>query len=95
MRHPLWSTFMVPAVMVMFMGISGLFIGATSLIAAFKGGGWAAGILGALSMLFGLLLLGSPFVAALALPWIYGILGLAGGISAIFVAFQQRNEEKA
>jgi len=95
MRHPLWSTFMLPTLMVIFMGISGLFIGVSGLIGAFKGGEWAAGILGALSILFGLLLLFSPFIAAFALPWVYGILGIAGGISAIFVAFRQRGEEKA
>jgi len=93
MRHPLWSTFMLPTVMVIFLGVDGLIIGAVGIFAAFKGGGWAAGILGALSMLFGLILLFSPFVAALALPWLYGILGVAGGIAAIFAAFRQRGEE--
>jgi len=92
MRHPLWSTFMLPTVMVIFMGVSGLFIGVAGLFGAFKGGGWAAGILGALSILFGLLLLVSPFAAAFALPWVYGILGIAGGFAAIFAAFRQRGE---
>ena len=95
MRHPLWSTLMLPTVLVMFMGFSGLFIGVAGLISAFQGGGWSAGILGGLSLLFGILLLGSPFIAALALPWVYGVLGLAGGIAAIFAAFRQRGEEKA
>ena len=81
--------------MVIFLGIDGLIIGVVGLIEAFKGGGWATGILGGLSVLFGLLLLGSPLLAALTLPWIYGVLGLVGGISAIFVAFQQRSAEKA
>jgi len=94
MQHPLWSTFMLPTVLVIFLGVDGLIIGAVGLFAAFKGGGWAAGILGGLSLLFGLFLLGSPLIAALALPWVYGVLGLAGGISAIFVAFRQRNAEK-
>jgi uncharacterized membrane protein HdeD (DUF308 family) len=95
MRHPLWSTFMLPPVMVVYMGVSGLVIGVVGLITAFRGGGWAAGILGALSILFGLILLFSPLVAALTLPWIYGILGIAGGIAAIFAAFRQRGEENA
>jgi len=95
MRHPLWSTFMLPTVLVIFLGIDGLIIGAVGIFGAFKGGGWAAGILGALSMLFGLILLFSPFVAALALPWVYGVLGIAGGIAALFVAFRQRSEETA
>jgi len=95
MRHPLWSTFLLPTVLVIFLGIDGLIIGAVGIFAAFKGGGWAAGILGALSMLFGLILLFSPFIAALALPWIYGILGIVGGVAAIFAAFRQRSEETA
>lgn len=85
---------MLPTVLVIFLGVDGLIIGVVGLIAAFKGGGWAAGILGGLSLLFGLFLLGSPFIAGLALPWVYGVLGIAGGISAIFAAVQQRNEEK-
>jgi uncharacterized membrane protein HdeD (DUF308 family) len=92
MRHPLWSTFMLPTTMVIFMGVSGLFIGVAGLIGAFRGGGWAAGILGALSMLFGLLLLGTPFIASLALPWIYGVLGIVGGIAATFTAIRLRHE---
>jgi len=95
MRHPLWSTFMLPTVLVIFLGIDGLIIGAVGIFAAFKGGGWAAGILGALSILFGLILLFSPLVAAFALPWVYGVLGIAGGIAAIFAAFRQRGEEQA
>lgn len=95
MRHPLWSTLMLPTVMVIFMGISGLFIGVAGLIGAFKGGGWAAGILGVISLLFGFLLLGSPYISALALPWVYGVLGIAGGSAAIFTAFRQRSEAKA
>ena len=95
MQHPLWSTFMIPTVLVIFLGVDGLIIGVVGLMAAFKGGGWAAGILGGLSLLFGFFLLGSPFISALALPWVYGVLGLAGGIAAIFAAIRQRNEEKA
>ena len=93
MRHPLWSTFMLPTVMIIFMGVSGLFIGVAGLVAAFKGDGWAAGILGALSLLFGFFLLGSPFIAAFALPWVYGVLGIAGGIAAVFTAIRLRHEE--
>ncbi|HIE25163.1 MAG TPA: hypothetical protein EYP74_04100 [Anaerolineales bacterium] len=94
-NHPLWSTFMLPTVMVIFMGVDGVIIGIVGLIGAFKGGGWSAGILGGLSLLFGLFLLGSPFIAGLALPLVYGILGVVGGIAAIFAAFQQKKAGKA
>jgi len=94
MRHPLWSTFLLPTILVTFMGISGLIIGVIGLIGAFRGGGWAAGILAVVNLFFGLLLIGSPFIAALALPWVYGILAVAGGIFAIITAFRRRKVER-
>ncbi len=92
MEHPLWSTILLPTVLVIFLGFDGLIIGVIGIIAAFQGGGWAAGILGALSVFFGVALLASPYIAALALPWVYGVIGIVGGIFAIFAAFQQRNQ---
>jgi uncharacterized membrane protein HdeD (DUF308 family) len=94
-NHPLWSTLLLPTVLVTFMGVDGVIIGVVGLIGAFKGGGWSAGILGVLSLLFGFFLLGSPVIAGLALPWVYGVLGLVGGIAAIIAAFQQRKAEEA
>ena len=94
-NHPIWSTFMLPTVMVIFMGVDGLIIGVIGIIGAFKGGGLASGILGALSFFFGLFLLGSPFIGALALPFVYGALAMVGGIAAIIAAFQQNKAEQA
>jgi len=94
MQHPIWSTFMLPTILVIFMGVSGLFIGVIGLIGAFRGGGWAAGILAAISLFFGILLIGSPFIAGLTLPWVYGVMGVAGGILTIIAAFRQRKVEK-
>ncbi len=94
LNHPLWSTALVPTVFVLFMGINGIMIGIVGLIGAFQGGGASSGILGALSLLFGLLLLGSPYMAALALPWVYGIFSVVGGIAAIFSSFQLKKTEE-
>ncbi len=88
MNHPLWSTFLLPTILVIFLGVNGLIIGAIALIGAFKGEGWGAAVLGVLSIIFGLLLLGSPFVTALALPWVYGIVAMVGGFIAIIAAFR-------
>jgi uncharacterized membrane protein HdeD (DUF308 family) len=41
-------------------------------------------------MLFGLLLLFNPFLGALALPWVYGVLSIIGGIVATIYAFRLR-----
>lgn len=87
-NHPLWSTVLVPTVLVIVLGVQGLITGIIGLISAFKGAGWGAGVLGGLSILFGILLLGSPFIAALALPWVFGIFAVAGGIIGIVAAFR-------
>ena len=87
-NHPFWSTILVPSVMVIFLGVNGLIIGIISLAQAFKGGGWLAGILGVISILIGLALVGSPVITALALPWVYGMIGVAGGLIAIYSSFK-------
>ncbi|MGW8144341.1 MAG: HdeD family acid-resistance protein [Anaerolineales bacterium] len=89
-QHPLWSTLLVPAVLVWVFGFFGIIIGIIGLIQAFQGAGWGAGILGVLSILFGLLLIFNAFVAALTLPFIFGILGIVGGLAALVMAFQMR-----
>jgi uncharacterized membrane protein HdeD (DUF308 family) len=55
LQHPLWSTFLLHTILVIFLGVNGLAIGLISLLKAIKTGNWAAGILGAPSILFGLL----------------------------------------
>lgn len=95
MQHPWWSAILLPTILVIFIGAEGLIMGVVGLIGAFKGGGWGAGILGAISILFGLLLLGSPMIAGLTLPWVYGVFGTIGGIAAIVFAFQQRKLQTA
>ncbi len=60
------------------------------LIAAFQGGGWGAGIMGGISIVIGILLLGNIWAAALVLPWVIGIFAIVGGIFAIIMAFRMR-----
>jgi uncharacterized membrane protein HdeD (DUF308 family) len=89
-QSPLWSAILVPTTLVWVMGIFGIVIGVISLIQAFQGGGWGVGILGALSILFGLFLMFNPLAGALALPFTLGIFGIVGGIAAIIMAFRMR-----
>ena len=65
-------------------------MGVIGLIAAFSGAGWGAGVLSVLSIIIGILLLGSPVVTGMTLPWVFGIFAIVGGILAVFGAFQQR-----
>ena len=87
-NHPLVSTLMVPTTLIIVMAVQGLIIGVIGLIQAFQGGGLGAGVLGALSIIFGIILLGSPVIAAVALPWVFGIFAIAGGIVSIIAAFR-------
>jgi uncharacterized membrane protein HdeD (DUF308 family) len=57
LRYPLISTLTIPSILILILGIQGVIVGIVSLIMAFKGGGWGAGILGALSIIFGLILM--------------------------------------
>ena len=87
-KHPLWSPIMLTTVLVIVLGIEGIIIGIINLIQAFKGGGWGVGILGALSILFGLILLANVLLATFSVPWVLGVLGIVGGIIAIIYSFR-------
>ncbi len=94
LQHPLWSTLLVPAVYVIILGIQGIIVGGVSLVMAFRGGGWGTGILGALSIVFGIILLLNPvFIGIAILPFVLGAFALVGGITAIIGAFMLRRRE--
>ncbi len=92
-QHPIWSAVLLPTLLVIMFGVNGIILGLISFIGAFKGGGFSAAILGIINFLFGVILLSSPFIAALALPWVFGLIALIGGIVTVFTAFQQRKNE--
>ena len=92
MRHPIASAVAIPAFLVLFLGIQGLITGIISLVMAFKGGGWGAGILGAISIIFGIILIANyaSLATVLTFIWIVAIFALVSGVVQIFQAFQQR-----
>ena len=65
-------------------------MGALQIIGGFKGGGIGPIILGAIKVLVGILLLGSPIAAALAVPLVFGVLLLIQGAGLIILAFRAR-----
>lgn len=89
-RHPLWSTLLVPTTIVIILGIEGIIIGGVNIVRAFRGAGWGVGILGVLSIIFGIILVANPALAALSLPFVLGIFGIVGGILAVIMAFRMR-----
>jgi uncharacterized membrane protein HdeD (DUF308 family) len=84
----LWSPFVIGNVLVIILGIQGIIVGVIGLIQAFKGAGWGSGILGAVSILIGLLFLFNVWAFTLSLPWAIGLLALVGGVLAIVAAFR-------
>ncbi len=88
--HPLVATVLAPAILVLIVGFIGVIIGAIGLVQAFRGGGWGAGLWGAISIIFGLLLLFNPLGAVVALPLLLGILGVIAGLALVFMSFRVR-----
>jgi len=90
-KAPLAATVGLAAIWVFVIGIQGVIYGGIEIIQAFQGAGWGVGILGVISLLFGFFLMFNPLAGALALPWLFGILAIAGGIAAIVLAFRFRS----
>ena len=95
LAYPLYSFLILPAFFVIFVGFWALFVGAIKIWQGFAGKDWGAVILGVISIIFGCLLLGSPYVAVALLPYIFGGFALVGGIAAIVVSFMVRGQQKA
>jgi len=60
------------------------------LIGGLKGGGMGSFVLGAINVVIGLLLLGSPLAAAFAVPLVFGVLLLVQGVALTVWAFRVR-----
>ena len=90
LRHPLLAALTVPTVIVIILGVEGLIMGVLEIIAGFSGGGIGSFIMGVLYVVVGLLLLGSPIAAALAVPLVFGVLLLIQGVAHVILAFRAR-----
>jgi uncharacterized membrane protein HdeD (DUF308 family) len=83
---------LVPATLVAWLGIVGLVMGVAHIIGGFTGGGLGSFILGIVSAIVGVLLLSAPLAAAVAVPFVFGMLLLIEGVALIVWAFRVRNE---
>jgi uncharacterized membrane protein HdeD (DUF308 family) len=93
--HPLWSTTLASAGLVIIVGFLAMLQGAAGLVVAFQGGGWGMGVLSVLGILFGLILVINPLIGVAALPFVLGIFMLIGGVGAVVQAFRMRRETPA
>jgi uncharacterized membrane protein HdeD (DUF308 family) len=87
MSYPLYSTIFVLSFFIIFVGFWACFVGGAHLFQAFKTKDAGNGVLGVISLIFGILLLANPLIAAALLPFIAGVFAIASGLCSIFVAF--------
>ena len=85
--YPLYSTIFLLAFFIIFVGFWGCFIGAAHLYQAFKSKDAGNGVLGVLSIVFGIILLVFPLVTAEILPFVAGGFMVVMGIIAIITSF--------
>jgi len=92
LMYPVAAGVALPRIMVLILGLWGLMQGIILLIMAFRGGGWGAGILGVVAIIFGLILMGEygSLGSGLVMIWVAAIWGLIGGVILIVQAFRQR-----
>jgi uncharacterized membrane protein HdeD (DUF308 family) len=90
LTYPAYSSFVVLAFLVIFIGAWVIITGAVRLAWALKGGGWGTGILGILTIILGLLLLTNSLAGVLVLPWIFGFFLVIGGIGAVILGIKIR-----
>lgn len=92
LMYPVAAAVQLPIIFVWVVGFWGLFQGILMLIMAFKGGGWAAGILGVLGIVFGLALMANYSMPGMGLSmiWLMAVAGVVGGCMLIYRGFQQR-----
>ncbi|MGD9091515.1 MAG: DUF308 domain-containing protein [Anaerolineales bacterium] len=89
-QNPVASTVAVPAVVAILLGIFGVLIGISALVAAFQGEGWGVGIFGAISILLGLLLMFNSLVGGQVLIWLTALLLVIQGGIGVVMSFVKR-----
>lgn len=90
MVYPFFSSILVVGMLVFLIGFWAILIGAAKLYDSYLTKNAGTGILGILSVLFGLILLIYPIAGALSLALIAGFFALIGGISSVAFALTMR-----
>ncbi len=92
MENPVIGAVTLTATLILLLGIQGLIAGIIELVLAFKGGGWGMGIWGALSAIFGVILIANwtnpSFM--LTLVWVLAVFAIIGGVAEIVLALRKR-----
>jgi uncharacterized membrane protein HdeD (DUF308 family) len=93
MIYPLYSTIFILSFFIIFIGFFACFIGGSHLFMAFKNKDAGNGVLGIISLIFGVIILTFPLFTAAMLPFIAGGFCIVSGISAIIASFMAKNAQ--
>jgi len=88
--YPFYATLFTLELVIIFIGFWACFIGAAHIIQAFTKKDWGNGVIGIISLIFGLLLLVNSLVAAIFLPFVAGGFAIVMGLCSIFVSFMAK-----
>ncbi len=93
LAYPLYATIFAFTFLIMFIGFWACFIGAAHIYQAYRAKDAGNGVLGIISIIFGILLLLNPFIAAALLPFVFGGFAVVSGIASCYVAFTLKGTE--
>jgi uncharacterized membrane protein HdeD (DUF308 family) len=94
LMYPIFSPYIVLRFLVIFIGALAIINGAVTLTSGLKEGERSMGILGALYIILGLLLLTNILTGVLVLPWVFGIFFIIGGIGTVIWGIKMRTLKK-
>ena len=94
LSHPIWSALLVPTALAIIVGVFGIIMGLIKIVHAFTGAGWDEGLRGVVSLILGILLVSSPYLAPKLIPTLLGAVLFLGGLVIVFMAFRVRRGEK-
>jgi uncharacterized membrane protein HdeD (DUF308 family) len=94
-RNPLWATIALPATLVWLLATIGIVVGVVGIYRALTGAGWGAGILGAMSVTLGIILVLNPLISLAVLVYFAGFWAVLGGIATIAGAFWLRSNRRS
>lgn len=99
LSHPALSAILTTSFFVWFLGIAAAIYGINGIVTGIRlrkevEGEWSMLLGGVFSIIFGIILLTSPFIAVLTMIKIMGVVALIGGIAIVIVAYSVRKKAK-
>lgn len=92
-NHPLQSAVILPTVLILILGIQGFILGFIGILEGASTKDWGSLAIGVVNLIFGIILLANPFVAAFITPFVIGMFAIAGSLVTLSTAFKVKNQK--